>query len=228
MQFARENQLTLLRNSRFSCIKRLASPVKSVFAKTYFVEFSGVVVCPATELVCNTREEASLEMKYQREGGDQQTEPCIKWDPWYVKQGWKGRLKILEIIGSFIAAVSLPIDETATRYTFFRIVAWTAFLFAFIDLVLHLSSLWQRVHPVLKAPEALMSFAALTGFLFLIASGLLADLTPRSQHVDANTLALVSGFFAAAFYGVETLLHFLVFRTSEPAFPPTSNFSVVM
>ena len=73
-----------------------------------------------------------------------------------------------------------------------------------------------------------MSFAALTGFLFLIASGLLADLAPRSQHVGANTLALVAGFFAAAFYGVEALLHFLVFRTSEPKFPTTTDFSVVM
>ena len=167
-------------------------------------------------------------MKYEREGDGQRREPFIKWDPWYVKQGWKGRLKILEIIGTFIAAVSLPLDETTTRYTFFRVVAWTAFSIAVIDLVLHFSSLWERVHPVLKAPEALMSFAALTGFLFLIASGLLADLAPRSQHVGANTLALVAGFFAAAFYGVEALLHFLVFRTSEPKFPTTTDFSVVM
>ena len=137
-------------------------------------------------------------------------------------------MKIMEVIGSFIAGVSLPLDETSTRYTFFRVVAWTAFAVAFIDLVLHFTSLWERVHPVLKAPEALMSFAALTGFLFLIASGLLADMTPRSQHVGRNTLALVAGFFAAAFYGVETLLHFLVFRTSEPNFPPATDFAVVM
>lgn len=168
-------------------------------------------------------------MKYQREGvNEQANSPFIKWDLWYLKQGWNGRLKVMEIIGSFIAAVSLPLDETTVRYTFFRVTAWTAFAVALIDLVLHLTSLWHRVHPVLKAPEAQMSFATLTGFLFLIASGLLADLAPRSQHVAANTLSLVAGFFAAAFYGVEALLHFLVFRTSEPKFPTTTDFSVVM
>ena len=168
-------------------------------------------------------------MQYQREGNTEQTSAsCIRWNSWYIKKGWAGRLKIMEIIATLIAGASLPTDETTVKYTFFRVVAWTAFAVAVIDLILHLSDLWERIHDIFKAPEALMSFAALTGFLFLIASGLLADIAPRSKHPSSNTIALVAGFFAASFYGVEALLHFLVFRTTDPKFPPASDFSVVM
>lgn len=168
-------------------------------------------------------------MQYQREGNDEQSSTsCIHFNTWYIRKGWSGRLKIMEVIATLIAAVSLPTDETTVKYTFFRVVAWTAFAVAVLDLILHLSNLWEKIHVIFTAAEALMSFAALTGFLFLIASGLLADIAPRSKHVTSNTIALVAGFFAASFYGVEALLHFLVFRTTDPKFPPASDFSVVM
>eukprot|EP00795_Rhopilema_esculentum_P013508 gene13508-4388_t len=171
-------------------------------------------------------------MKYQREGQENtNTEPLIKYDPWYLKQGWAGRLKAFEIVSTFLAAVVLPTDETSTRYTFFRVVAWIAFSFAVIDMILHLTSLWEKVHPIFKASEALMTFAAMTAFLLLVASGLLANLAPRSQHFGRNTTALTAGFFASAFYAIEALLHFLRFRSEDPPFPQTtmaSDFSAVM
>ncbi len=154
--------------------------------------------------------------------------PCCKWNDIYIRQHWSGRLKLLEIIGALVTGASLNPEDTAIRFTFLRVVAWIAFAIAVIDLFLHLFSMWERVHIIFRAPEALMAFAALTGFLFLLGAGLLADVAPRSRHYGATTLAVVAGFFAATFYGVETLLHFLTFRQQDPKFPPVTDFSVVM
>lgn len=174
-------------------------------------------------------------MQYQKHERDEAaasnpaaSSPCLQWDDTYVRKHWSGRLKLLEIIATLLSAASLPMDDTRTRVTFLRAVAWVAFTVAVLDFFLHLTKLWQRIHEIFTAAEAQMTFAALTGFLFVLASALLADLAPSSRHTGSMTLSFVAGFFAAAFYVVEALLHFLIFRQTDPKFPANTEFSTVV
>ena len=146
----------------------------------------------------------------------------LKFDDSYVRYHWTGRLKIIEIISTFLAAILLPTEHYGypTRFSFFCIIAWVAFGCSLLDMALHLCSLWDKLPYIFRAPEVHMSLCSLAAFGFVLASGLIAALSPHIYGKKGQiTAAALFGFASMAFFGVEALLHFLRFRHSEPPFP---------
>lgn len=149
----------------------------------------------------------------KEEEGRKKKKSCfdlLEFDDMYVKKYWDGRLKVMECITTFIAAVSLPegIDDYyKSRFIFFRVVSVVAFAFIALDLFLHLCSLWNTLPRSITNPKIFVVLSGLATIGFLISSGLvvvLADITTDEQR---TLIACFFGFISMLLFGVEMVLH---------------------
>ena len=143
----------------------------------------------------------------------------IKFDPSYVRDRWDGRLKLAEVIATFLAGVILP--TTVYSYTgvfsFFNFVTWTSFINALIDLILHLFSLWDRtvnIFPlVCSAPEVFVILCGIACLAFLLASALVAGFAHYSVAATRAGVAAFFGFLCMVLFGAEAFfVHYIAFR----------------
>eukprot|EP00794_Sanderia_malayensis_P007937 gene7937-8792_t len=138
----------------------------------------------------------------------------IKWDPTYVTKRWDGRLKLAEIVITFLAGVCLP--NTAYKHTgafsFFSFVAWTSFINCMIDMFLHLTSLWDRILYICRAPEVYMVLCAIASAMFLLASSIVAAFVNHSTNSDAASASAFFGFVGMVLFGIEAYLHYTTYR----------------
>lgn len=143
----------------------------------------------------------------------------IKFNDLYIRKYWDGRLKALEGLSTLIACLLLPPDYQYyhPRFIFFRFITATCVIFVTIDLLLHLSSLWQRLPKFLIMSNVLMLFNILAAMALAACCTLVVGVAEFSGASESDTLtACVAGFAAMLFFGMESFLHLIRYRTSSP------------
>ena len=142
----------------------------------------------------------------------------FEFDDMYIRKHWDGRLKLLEMLATFAAAICLPmqVDYYLVRFIFFRFVCWTTFGFVVIDLILHLFSIWPRLPRFMISP-IMLTFLTGLAFLSLISGSCLVVVVPHATRDKSMTLtSAVAGFASMMLFFVETVLHCMRYRTSLP------------
>lgn len=143
----------------------------------------------------------------------------LKFDDYYIRRFWDGKLKVLEAISTFIAVLALPNNYAyfEARFIFFRFVTITALVFVLIDLILHLSTLWERLPKHMTASNVLMLFNILAAMSFAGCCSLVIGVAEFSGATLSDTLiACIAGFAAMLFFGLESFLHLIRYRTAVP------------
>jgi len=139
---------------------------------------------------------------------------------------WFGRVKLLQFIFVTLAGIltpSVPNGLLFSRYAFFVFIVWTSFMYISLDLLLHLTSLWRRLPPLMTS-SAILVFPLLIGVVvFLIGSSLIASATHTLLGAQNTTSALSAtcGFIVMVLYAVEVFLHFQAVQ-KERAPPPAA------
>ena len=143
----------------------------------------------------------------------------IKFSDLYIRKYWDGRLKVLEGLSTFLAVIILPPDYHyfIPRFIFFRFVCATSLIFVLMDLFLHLSSLWERLPKYMTASNVLMLFNILAAMSLAACSSLVVGVAEFSGAELSDTLiASIAGFASMLFFGIESFLHLIRYRTSVP------------
>ena len=171
-------------------------------------------------------EEEDRTRRDRARGGDS-FEGWIKWNGSYVRDEWQGRIKVAEILCSFLAGVILPysVYYYPSRFSFFSFVTWTSFINAVIDLILHLTSLWERLIYICRAPEVYMVLDAIATFAFLLGSSLIAHAANLSGHTGNSGASAFFGFLCMILFGIEGFIHFQRWRQgrSDRQNPPSEE-----
>lgn len=123
-------------------------------------------------------------------------------------------MKLAEIVCSMLAGAILPgmVYNHASVYSFFSFVAWTAFINALIDMILHLTSLWNRLLYICRAPEVFLVLCGVASGAFALAGILVAAYARSSSEPGAAIASACFGFFCALLFGIEAVMHFASFR----------------
>ena len=142
----------------------------------------------------------------------------FRWDPSYVRDEWAGRLKVAELIATFLAGVIVPsiIYGHGGVFTFFDFVVWTSFINIVIDLFLHLFSLWNHIMYICRAPEVYVALCAVASCSFLLSSALLAGYSGYSYDSTRAGVSSFFGFLCMIMFGVEAyFIHFTAYRRGK-------------
>ena len=142
----------------------------------------------------------------------------FRWDPSYVRDEWAGRLKVAEMIATFLAGVILPslVYGHGGVFTFFDFVVWTSFINILIDLFLHLFSLWNHIMYICRAPEVYVALCAVACFSFLLSSALVAGYSNYSYGRTRAAVSAFFGFLCMCMFGVEAFfIHFQAYRRGK-------------
>ena len=99
-------------------------------------------------------------------------EPRPLINPSYIRDTWIGRLKIGEFFCALLAGALVPVTvyKHAAAFSFMSFVTWTTFICIFIDLILHLAYVWEKLTFLTEHPEVLLSLCVFGAFLFGIAA----------------------------------------------------------
>lgn len=143
----------------------------------------------------------------------------IKIDFSYILNTWIGRLKLIEFICVTFAGIILPsvIGVFFTRYSFYTFIIWTSFMYIFIDLLLHVTSLWKFLPKTCRSPSILIYPLLIGALAFLIGSALVAsssDLLPGSRATRSG-ISSAFGFITMVCYIAEAVLHHLSTRENQ-------------
>lgn len=138
----------------------------------------------------------------------------------YVTDSWFGRVKLLQFLFVTLAGIITPsaIYLLFSSYAFFVFIVWTSFIYIFLDLVLHFTSLWRRLPKVLTAPAVLIFPLGLGVVVFLIGSSLIASaahIANGSQSVTSG-LGAFCGYVVMILFGIEIFLHLRTMRLDGP------------
>jgi len=155
---------------------------------------------------------------------EHQDDGFIKFSLDYVTKTLIGKLKVAELVLTLLAGACGSSVESwintcscALKFSFFDFVAWTAFINALIDMIIHLLGLWDRLLWIFRHPVVYLVLYLLAVVGFLISSSLAAscakDLCVKSKNT-AGAAALF-GFVSLAVFAVEAFLHFRNYRSMQ-------------
>lgn len=143
----------------------------------------------------------------------------IKVDFTYITSTWLGRVKLLELIFVTLAGIILPstIGFFFTRYSFFTFIVWTSFMYIFIDIMLHLTSLWLHLPKTCRSSAILIFPVSIGAVSFLIGSSLIASsvdilVGPRKNR---SICSAVFGFVVMILFVIEAILHLQTTKDGE-------------
>ena len=129
----------------------------------------------------------------------------------YVRDTWVGRLKITEIICSFLAGVLVPMTvyKHAAAFGFMTFVTWTTFLCAFVDLVLHIVfNIWEKLTVVVEHPEILLFLCSLGAVGLGIASVTELAVATYAENPNLPSASAVFGFLCMIALVFECYFHY--------------------
>ena len=97
----------------------------------------------------------------------------------YIIKTWVGKLKVGELVFPLLAGACgssvlsyVKACSCAPKFFFFDTVAWTAFINALIDMIIHLLGLWERLLWIFQHPAVYRVLCVLAVIGFLIGSSL--------------------------------------------------------
>ncbi|KAM7440972.1 hypothetical protein ABFA07_009958 [Porites harrisoni] len=142
----------------------------------------------------------------------------------YIIKTWVGKLKVGELVFTLLAGACgssvISYDNScscAPKFGFFDFVAWTAFINALINMIIHLLGLWERLLWIFRhsAVHTVLCFLAVIGFL--IGSSLAASCAKDGCVTQKSTAGAASffGFVCLALFALECFLHFMEYRSMQ-------------
>lgn len=137
----------------------------------------------------------------------------IKFNFAYVTNTWFGRLKVMELLSAMLAGCILPsvIGVFFTRYSFYTFVIWTCFMYIFIDLFIHVTSL-ARLLPrsCAAAKSGIMMYLLIIGAIaLLISCSLVAGVANYHYLINSTQtgVSLFFGYLLMVLFLIESYLH---------------------
>lgn len=153
----------------------------------------------------------------------QQGDDFIKFTPDFITKTLIGKVKCAQLVFTLLSGAcgSSVISygngygcNCASKFGFFDFVAWTAFINALIDMIIHLLGLWERLLWIFRHPaiHAILCVLAVVGFL--IGSSLAASCAKEMCVTSKSTAGAASffGFVCLALFAVEAILQFQEYR----------------
>ena len=147
----------------------------------------------------------------------------FSWD--YIAKTWIGKLKVAELVFTLLAGAcgSSVISyvaqcNCASKFGFFDFVAWTAFINALIDMIIHLIGLWERLLWIFRHPAVYLVLCLLAVLGFLIGSSLAASCAKNWCVTTSKSTAGAAAFFGfvcLALFAFEAFLHFRIYRSMQ-------------
>ena len=143
----------------------------------------------------------------------------------YITKTWVGKLKVAELVFTLLAgACGSSVDcyygntcGCSPKMGFFDFVAWTAFINALIDMIIHLLGLWDRLLWIFRHPavHTVLCLVAVVGFL--IGSSLAASAAKDWCATSSTTVGAAAffGFVCLVLFAVECFLHFEEYRSMQ-------------
>lgn len=131
----------------------------------------------------------------------------------YVTSTWFGRVKFLQLISCLLAGCLLPsaIGAFFTRFSFYTFVIWTCFMYIFIDLFVHVTSLSRMLPGFCRTSDIMMYplfIGALTLFLTCSLVAGVADYFVSSSRETRTGFSVAFGFVLMLLFLVEAFLHY--------------------
>ena len=156
----------------------------------------------------------------------------------FITKTWLGRLKCVELLFTLLAGACGSSVRSwigngygcgcVEKLSFFDFVAWTAFVNALIDIIIHLIGLWERILWFFRHPVLYLVLCGLAVLGFLIGSSLGASCAKRICVTSPSTAGVATffGFVCLVLFAVEFFLHFQEYRIpqSESQHPRTGSF----
>lgn len=151
----------------------------------------------------------------------EQDDGFIKFTPEFITKTLIGKIKCAQLVFTLLAGACgssvLSYFNTcncASKFGFFGFVAWTAFVNALIDMIVHLLGLWERLLWIFRHPalHAVLCVLAVVGFL--IGSSLAASCANNLCVTSVSTAGAASffGFVCLVLFAVEAILQFQEYR----------------
>ena len=142
----------------------------------------------------------------------------------YITKTLIGKLKCAELLFTVLAGACgssvIPYVgcHCGPKFSFFNFVAWTAFINALIDMIIHLLGLWDRLLWIFRHPAVYTVLCALAVVGFLIGSSLVASCASKYWCVSSKSTAGAAAFFGfvcLALFAVECFLQFKAYRSMQ-------------
>ena len=142
----------------------------------------------------------------------------------YIIKTWVGKLKVGELVFTLLAGACgssvLSYVNTCScvlKFSFFGTVAWTAFINALIDMIIHLLGLWERLLWIFRHSAVHTVLCVLAVIGFLIGSSLAASCAKDVCVTQKSTAGAASlfGFDCLALFALECFLHFKEYRSMQ-------------
>ena len=151
----------------------------------------------------------------------QQGDYFIKFTPEFITKTLIGKVKCAQLVFTLLAGACgssvisyVPACSCAPKISFLDFVAWTAFISALIDMIIHLLGLWERLVWIFRHPAIYAVLCAMAVVGFLIGSSLAASCAKEMCVTSASTAGAASffGFVCLVLFGVEAFLQFQEYR----------------
>ena len=140
----------------------------------------------------------------------------------YITKTWVGKLKVAELVftllgGACGSSVECYHCSCSPKLGFFDVVAWTAFINALIDMIIHLLGLWDRLLWIFRHPAVYTVLCLLAVVGFLIGSSLAASAAEKWCSSSSTTVGAAAffGFVCLVLFAVECFLHFKEYRSMQ-------------
>ena len=154
---------------------------------------------------------------------EQQRDDFVQFTLDYIKNSLLGKLKCAELLFTLLAGIcgvavgSWAACSCASKLSFHDFVAWTAFVNALIDMIIHLLGLWERLVWIFRHPALYMVLCGLAIVGFLIGSSLAASCAKDScvDYAGSAGAAAFFGFVCLALFAFECFLHFKKYRSMQ-------------
>ena len=174
-----------------------------------------VICSPTPVLFSHIRTDCSLfDMAEQRDG-------FIKFTPEFITKTLIGKVKCGQLVFTLLAGACgssvisyISRCSCGSKFGFFDFVAWTAFINALIDMIIHLLGLWERLLWIFRHPAIHAILCAVAVLGFLIGSSLAASCAKDKCVTSKSTAGAASffGFVCLVLFAVEAFLQFQEYR----------------
>ena len=148
----------------------------------------------------------------------------IKFTPEYITETLIGKLKCAELLFTLLAGACgssvisyINTCNCAPKFGFFDFVAWTAFINAAIDMIIHLLGLWDRLLWICRHPAVYAILCAMAVVGFLIGSSLAASCAKMWCVTSKSTAGAAAffGFVCLVLFALEAFLQFKEYRSMQ-------------
>jgi len=153
----------------------------------------------------------------------------IKFDFNYITKTWIGRVKLAQLICCILAGCILPttIAFYFTRFSFYTFVIWTCFMYIFIDILIHVTSI-AKLAPDFCRTTDIMMYPLFIGALTLLLSASLVASVTDIHHGSRATRIGFSAFFGLILMALFLFEAFLQYRRARNngVEPPLFSFTL--